>query len=147
MEDKSAKLIRLTAGLGPALRQWQRLADGHVGNHGITPSCVGTLLVIGRSGGGIRQVTLAQQLGMEGPSLVRLLDKLCSGGLVRRECDVNDRRANLLWLTDKGQTTFVELEQALNTLRAKLLGELSVQDIEGVLKFYRVLAEASTRLP
>ena len=26
MEDKSAKLIRLTAGLGPALRQWQRLA-------------------------------------------------------------------------------------------------------------------------
>ena len=90
---------------------------------------------------------LAQQLGMEGPSLVRLLDKLCSSGLVRRECDVNDRRANLLWLTDRGQTTFVELEQALNAMRAQLLGELSVQDIEGVLKFYRVLAEASTRLP
>ena len=147
MESPSTQLMRLTSGLGPAARQWQRLADSHVGSHGITTACVGTMLMIGRSGGGIRQVTLAQQLGLEGPSLVRLLDKLCSSGLVRRECDVNDRRANLLWLTDRGQTTFVELEQALNALRAQLLGELSVQDIEGVLKFYRVLAEASTRLP
>ena len=147
MESTTTRLMRLTSGLGPAARQWQRLADGQVGTHGITPSCVGTMLMIGRSGGGIRQVALAQQLGMEGPSLVRLLDKLCAGGLVRRECDANDRRANLLWLTDAGQTLFVQLEDDLNRLRAQLLAELSAQDIEAVLRFYRVLAEAGNRLP
>ena len=53
-------------------------ADSRLGSYGISTACTMPLLMIGRSGGGIRQVALAQQLGMEGPSLVRLLDKLCA---------------------------------------------------------------------
>ena len=146
MESPSTQLMRLTSGLGPAARQWQRLADSHVGSHGITTACVGTMLMIGRSGGGIRQVALAQQLGMEGPSLVRLLDKLCAGGLVRRECDANDRRANLLWLTDAGHALVSELEDQLIGLRQDVFGELSMDELHAVLKAWRLLAEAADRI-
>ena len=104
------------------------------------------LLMIGRSGGGIRQVALAQQLGMEGPSLVRLLDKLCASDLVRRESDASDRRANLLWLTDAGHALVSELEDQLIGLRQDVFGELSMDELHAVLKAWRLLAEAADRI-
>ena len=60
--------MQLSSGLLYAGRQWQRLADSRLGSYGISTACTMPLLMIGRSGGGIRQVALAQQLGMEGPS-------------------------------------------------------------------------------
>ncbi|MCD7100169.1 MarR family transcriptional regulator [Stenotrophomonas sp. MMGLT7] len=147
MDQPQTRLLNLTSGLFPAARQWQRLAGARLAGYGISSGCVGPLLMIGRSGGGIRQVALAQQLGMEGPSLVRLLDKLATSELIRRECDASDRRANLLWLTDKGQALFVQLEQELIALRAEVLSGLPDKDIEAVLRVYQMLAEAVSRLP
>ena len=123
---------QLSAGLLVASRQWQRLADQAFGEFGLSSACTGPLLMIGRSGGGIRQVALAQQLGMEGPSLVRLLDKLCAQALVRREADSSDRRANQLWLTEAGQALVGQIEARLVALRAEVWG---------------LIAEANARLP
>ncbi|MEA9656162.1 MarR family transcriptional regulator [Xanthomonas campestris pv. raphani] len=138
---------QLSAGLLVASRQWQRLADQAFGEFGLSSACTGPLLMIGRSGGGIRQVALAQQLGMEGPSLVRLLDKLCAQALVRREADSNDRRANQLWLTEAGQALVGQIEARLVALRAEVFGALSDAEVEVVLKLWGLIAEANARLP
>lgn len=102
--------------------------------------------MIGRSGGGIRQVALAQQLGMEGPSLVRLLDKLAAQGLVRREADSSDRRANQLWLTDAGQALVGRIEIRLDALRAEVFGTLSEAQVQVVLTLWEQIAQAHARL-
>ncbi len=102
--------------------------------------------MIGRSGGGIRQVALAQQLGMEGPSLVRLLDKLAAQGLLRRQADSSDRRANQLWLTDAGQALVGQIEIRLDALRAQVLGALSDADVQVVLTLWEQIAQAHARL-
>ncbi|MEA0928126.1 MarR family winged helix-turn-helix transcriptional regulator [Xanthomonas campestris] len=138
---------QLSAGLLVASRQWQRLADQAFGEFGLSSACTGPLLMIGRSGGGIRQVALAQQLGMEGPSLVRLLDKLCAQALVRREADSSDRRANQLWLTEAGQALVGQIEARLVALRAEMFGALSDAEVEVVLKLWGLIAEANARLP
>ena len=138
---------QLSAGLLVASRQWQRLADQAFGEFGLSSACTGPLLMIGRSGGGIRQVDLAQQLGMEGPSLVRLLDKLCAQALVRREADSSDRRANQLWLTEAGQALVGQIEARLVALRAEVFGALSDAEVEVVLKLWGLIAEANARLP
>ena len=138
---------QLSAGLLVASRQWQRLADQAFGEFGLSSACTGPLLMIGRSGGGIRQVALAQQLGMEGPSLVRLLDKLCAQALVRREADSSDRRANQLWLTEAGQALVGQIEARLVALRAEGFGALSDAEVEVVLKLWGLIAEANARLP
>lgn len=138
---------QLSAGLLVASRQWQRLADQAFGEFGLSSACTGPLLMIGRSGGGIRQVALAQQLGMEGPSLVRLLDKLCAQALVRREADSSDRRANQLWLTEAGQALVGQIEARLVALRAEVFGALSDAEVEVVLKLWGLIAEANARLP
>lgn len=146
LDERTRLQMQLSSGLLYAGRQWQRLADTTLDSYGISTACTMPLLMIGRAGGGIRQVTLAQQLGMEGPSLVRLLDKLSASGLVRRECDASDRRANLLWLTDEGQALVSELEQRLIGLRQDVFGELSLEELRAVLKVWQLLATASDRI-
>ncbi|CAD0358842.1 MarR family winged helix-turn-helix transcriptional regulator [Xanthomonas hortorum pv. cynarae] len=137
---------QLSSGLLVAARQWQRLADQALGEFGLSSACTGPLLMIGRSGGGIRQVTLAQQLGMEGPSLVRLLDKLCAQTLVRRQADSSDRRANQLWLTDAGQALVGRIEIRLDALRAEVFGTLSETQVQTVLTLWEQIAQAHARL-
>lgn len=146
LDQRTQLQMQLSSGLLHAGRQWQRLADTTLGTYGISTACTMPLLMIGRSGGGIRQVALAQQLGMEGPSLVRLLDKLSASGLVRRECDASDRRANLLWLTDPGQALVSELEARLIDLRQEVFGALSLDELRAVLKVWHLLAEAADRV-
>lgn len=139
-------LAELSSGLVTASRQWQRLVDAALAHFGISAACASPLLVIARSGGGIRQVALAQQLGMEGPSLVRLLDRLGEQGLVRRESDSHDRRANQLWLTAAGQTLVGQLQQRLIELRAQVFGTLTPAEIEALLKAWQLLNQANARL-
>jgi MarR family transcriptional regulator for hemolysin len=146
LDERTRLQMQLSSGLLHSGRQWQRLADTALGSYGISTACTMPLLMIGRSGGGIRQVTLAQQLGLEGPSLVRLLDKLSASGLVRRECDASDRRANLLWLTDEGEALVSELEQKLIGLRQDVFGELSMDELRAVLKVWQLLSAAVDRI-
>lgn len=133
----------LSSGLILAGRQWQKVVDNALAGQGISNAMTTPLLMIGRSGGGIRQVELAQLIGVEGPSLVRILDKLAAAGLVRRECDANDRRANLLWLTEQGQALLKQLETQLAALRKQTFGELSPQEMDTILRFYRIVEEAA----
>ncbi|AEO44407.1 MarR family transcriptional regulator [Xanthomonas perforans] len=146
MKPALSPRAQLSSGLLVAARQWQRLADQAFAEFDLSSACTGPLLMIGRSGGGIRQVALAQQLGMEGPSLVRLLDKLAAQGLLRREADSSDRRANQLWLTDAGQALVGQIEIRLDALRAQVLGALSDADVQVVLTLWEQIAQAHARL-
>ncbi|OOX22867.1 MarR family winged helix-turn-helix transcriptional regulator [Xanthomonas axonopodis] len=146
MKTALSPRAQLSSGLLVAARQWQRLADQAFSEFDLSSACTGPLLIIGRSGGGIRQVALAQQLGMEGPSLVRLLDKLAAQGLLRREADSSDRRANQLWLTDAGQALVGQIEIRLDALRAQVFGALSDADVQVVLTLWEQIAQAHARL-
>ena len=69
------------------------------------------VLTIARAGNGMRQGVLAEELGVEGPSLVRILDQLCLGGLVERRDDPTDKRAKTLHLTAEGQALAAVIER------------------------------------
>ncbi|RZZ83805.1 MULTISPECIES: MarR family winged helix-turn-helix transcriptional regulator [Pseudoxanthomonas] len=135
--------FRMSSGLMQAGRQWQKVVDAALAGHGLSNAMTTPLLMIGRAGGGVRQIELAQLIGVEGPSLVRILDKLAAAGLVRRENDVSDRRANKLWLTEAGEAIRQQLETQLNALRKKTFGDMSDAEMEAVLKLYRIVETAA----
>lgn len=118
-------------------RQWRRAVDMALSAHGISEACAAPLIWIGRLGGGVRQVVLAQHVGIEGPSLVRLLDQLETLDLVVRKDDPDDRRAKGLWLTEAGEALAAEMEDALDQLRSRILARIDPADIEAAV---RVLA-------
>lgn len=61
--------------------------------YNVSNACAAPLLMVGHLGEAVRQRTLADHVGIEGPSLVRLLDQLCAAGLAHRNDDPGDRHA------------------------------------------------------
>lgn len=137
------KLHRQLATLALATsRRFQRMLDVRLGDFDVTSSTVVPMLLVGRSGGGINQVTLAEQIGVTGPSLVRTLDKLVELGLVRRESDPADRRAKTLWLTDAGEALAVQMEARMVDMRREILAGVSEDDVRAALRVHEALNAA-----
>ena len=123
-----------TANLLSTGRQWRRAVDLALSTHGVSEACAAPLIWIGRLGGGVRQVVLAGHVGIEGPSLVRLLDQLEGLGLVVRRDDPDDRRAKGLWLTEAGEALAAEMENAVDALRGRILEGIDPADIEAAVR-------------
>ncbi|ROL76942.1 MarR family transcriptional regulator [Pseudomonas protegens] len=135
--------MNISSGMVVASRHWRRICQTTLVNFGISEACAVPLLMIGRLGEGVRQVTVAQAAGMESPSLVRLLDQLCSAGYVCRSEDPHDRRAKCLSLTDSGRELVQAVESELVRLRHEVLEGISSADLEAALRVIRAFESAS----
>ncbi|PQV46472.1 MarR family winged helix-turn-helix transcriptional regulator [Paraburkholderia sp. BL21I4N1] len=133
--DKLRRTVSST--LVVAARKWRRTSHGVLAAFNVSEACATPLLTASRLGAAVRQVTLADHVGIEGPSLVRLLDQLCAAGLMRRDEDPEDRRAKTVVLTEEGRAVTAKMEEELVTLRAQALKGVSRSDLEATL---RVLA-------
>jgi MarR family transcriptional regulator, transcriptional regulator for hemolysin len=69
---------------------------------------------------GLSQIQLAARIGIEGPTLARHLDRLCTEGLVERRRDELDRRIVRIELTDVGAKRWAELKDVATTMEARL---------------------------
>ncbi|KAB7738629.1 MarR family transcriptional regulator [Parvibaculum sedimenti] len=110
-------------------RLWRREANAAVEEFGLSEATTLPLVQLGRLGGGVRQMELAAALGIEGPSLVPQLDALEKAKLVIRKPDPTDRRAKTLFLTARGEALLKKLEPHLADIRARLLAEVSEEDL------------------
>ena len=138
--------MSISTGMVVATRHWRRVCQTTLVNYGISEACAMPLLIIGRLGEGVRQVTVAQAAGMESPSLVRLLDQMCKAGYVCRSEDASDRRAKTLRLTDTGRVLVQSIEAQLLQLRREALAGVSVEDQEAALRVIKAF-EAAGRVP
>jgi DNA-binding MarR family transcriptional regulator len=82
---------------------------------------------------GINQSQLADRMDVEPIALVRLLDKLEAAGYVTRKQDPQDRRAYLLYLTDKARPLILKLEAISEELRQEMLGDLSAAERDALI--------------
>lgn len=139
--------LHISSGLVVGARHWRRICQSALLNYGISEACAVPLLMIVRLGDGARQVAVAQASGLEGPSLVRLLDQLCAAGFVTRTADSTDRRAKALSLTEKGRALAEAIEAELGRLRHELLKNVDTADLEAALRVIRVFEEAVPGLP
>jgi MarR family transcriptional regulator for hemolysin len=124
----------VSSALVVAARRWRRTSHSVLSAYNVSEACAGPLLTANRLGEAVRQVTLAEQVGIEGPSLVRLLDQLCAAGLVRRDEDPDDKRAKTITLTDEGRAVTARMEERLMDLRARVLKGVTREDLETTLR-------------
>ncbi len=133
----------LATRLSPVSRAWQQLADQVLARLNVSSSTGWCLVYLDRlgeeRGGEVRQADLARAIGIREASLVRTLHQLESAGLVARQTDPNDRRANHLLLTGTGRTLAGRIETELAGLRHELLAELPSADIEATLRVCETL--------
>ncbi|KUZ43461.1 MarR family winged helix-turn-helix transcriptional regulator [Burkholderia territorii] len=128
-------------------RKWRRTSDAVLTAYNVSEACATPLLIAGRLGEGVRQGTLAEHVGIEGPSLVRLLDQLCAAGLARRDEDPHDRRAKTISLTAAGRAVTAKMEEDLRALRAEVLKGVTRADLEATLRVLNAFNAADAQHP
>jgi len=125
--ELGARIVRLA-------RLWRREADQALAQHGLSEATALPLLMLWRRGNGMRQGVLAEEIGVEGPSLVRLLDLLAAEGLVERRDDPTDRRAKTLYLTRSGEMRAKAIEAVFEQVRGELLHGIADDDLAATFR-------------
>jgi MarR family transcriptional regulator for hemolysin len=76
---------------------------------------------------------IADEIGVEGPSLVRVIDALERDGLISRVCDLSDRRAKMVALTAAGKDKAAEIEIILADIRNELTADIDPESLATTL--------------
>jgi len=82
---------------------------------------------------GINQARLAELLELEPISLARCLDRMEQAGWIERRLDPTDRRARLLYLTDKAKPVFDQIVDVAYQVRQEALAGLSPAERDQLL--------------
>lgn len=138
-----SEIGRLITRLG---RIWRRESDSALSDHGLSYATAIPLLVLSRQGENVRQGVLADELGIEGPSLVRLIDLLQAEGLVERREDPTDRRAKTLHLTKAGEAKVEETNRILRRVRASLLRDVGPEELAITFETLQRIEQRASRL-
>ncbi|MBV2163665.1 MAG: MarR family transcriptional regulator [Comamonas sp.] len=136
--------VRLV-GLG---RRWRKTLDTQLATNGLSDAAWTPLMHLLRLGDGLSQTELAAAIGLEGSSLVRLLDMLVAQGLIERQAHASDRRIKLIYLTPQGRQTATEVRQRLTAIEDALLVDLEPQAAQWMLQaFDRIEARIAAAQP
>lgn len=125
-------------------RELRRVYDRELAPTGLSLAYAHPLVLIAEHPT-LSQRELAERLEIEGPTLVRLLHQLGSMGLVKREQNPNDHRANTLHLTAAGRATAKRLRRAMDGVRARLLAGVSDDELADALRVFDAVRTSLTR--
>ncbi|MBP2702617.1 MarR family transcriptional regulator [Microbispora sp. RL4-1S] len=99
------------------------------------------LLVVGQ--GETKLVTLAQRLGVNPSTAMRMADRLVAAGLVSREVNLNNRRETLLRLTDSGRRIVDEVTARRQAEISAILARMPASRRRAVLAAMREFNDAA----
>ncbi|NDU85203.1 MAG: MarR family transcriptional regulator [Ferrovum sp.] len=147
--DNQKTLLQLAVGsrLIKLSRIYRREIDHRLMVFGVSDATAVPVMLIGRLGGGARQVTLAEEMGVEGPSLVRLLDQLSHAGLIERRDDPTDRRAKTVHLTPAGMDLARRIDLAMVEIRQDLFAGIADADMTACVRVFDKLAQNLQKIP
>lgn len=128
MAAKSDETEAFAQALATVARRWKQRLDARFHDLGLTQARWGVLLELSRSEE-TTQIELARALGIEGPTLVRLLDGLQGAGLIERRPSEEDRRAKKLRLTAAAMPLIDEMKTISVAYRAELFEGVEVDDL------------------
>ena len=121
-------------------RRWRRAVERNLEKAGLTDATWAPLIHLSETGDGVTQKDLAGRVGIDGSSLVRLLDILERRGFIVRRVDTDDRRARLIFLTETGRHAVADIRRVLARTDADLLADLSDTEVEGMLAAFDRIA-------
>lgn len=107
----------------------------------ITISQCHTIVEVGRAGKMSLNV-LADNLGLDKSTISRSIDKLVSDGIMLRDTDPEDRRYLTLYLSEKGQTIFQEVEKRMAAYFTEVIAGIPDNKREQVVESLQILSQA-----
>ena len=141
--DGEISLGLLPSLLGYALRRAQVAVFQNftevVGASELTPGQFGVLVVIDANPG-LSQTQLGNALGIDRSTVVAVIDRLETRGLVVRQAAPNDRRSHALHLSDSGKTTLRRLTERVRAHERTIARHLSAEEQAQLIELLRRVA-------
>jgi MarR family transcriptional regulator for hemolysin len=125
-----------------AYRALRKALDAELGHYGITFSQWQVLAGLALEGE-ISQVKLAELIGVEGPTLVRILDRMEQKGWIKRKISSRDRRQKLISPTKKIEGVWKKMTECAHGVRNNAVKGISSKD---VVKLRRLLEKIRENL-
>jgi MarR family transcriptional regulator for hemolysin len=116
--------FRTTRALVVAARRWRKLANDRIKGIGQSMARWETLYLMAAHDEDLSQGELAQVVGVEGPTMVSMLNSLAKDGLIERQQSSLDRRVTLNRITEKGWRATRDIMAITNGLRGELLRDI-----------------------
>ena len=116
--------------------RWRVILDDRLRPKGFSQATWRTLFFTNRAPEGIIQKDLASAIGIEGPSLARLLDNLEGEGLIERRTHAADRRRKTVHLTAAGDSRLREIHAVAERAWSKIVEDVSDSDILECLEVF-----------
>ncbi len=122
-------------------RLWRARLDSRLAPLGLTQARWAVLLHLSRSGGRLPQRALVELVGVEGPTLVRLLDGLERAGLIERRDDRIDRRAKTVHLKAAAQPLVQQIAKIAAQVRLEVMDGIAEADLAACQRVFARIAE------
>ncbi len=122
--------------LGRLARFWRARLDEKMRPHGLTQARWVVMMHLRRGADGFQQKALANYVGVEGPTLVHILDNLEKQELIERRQDKSDRRGKTVHLTDEGWRMVEVLDSVAADVRRENLAGISEEDLAHCLAVF-----------
>lgn len=117
-------------------RGWRAELDRRLAGLNLSQARWLVLLHLARFEAPPTQRELAQNVGVEGPTLARLLDSLEAQGLVSRQAVMEDRRAKKILLCAPAKPLIEQIETIANALRAELFEGVDEAELEVCMRVH-----------
>jgi MarR family transcriptional regulator for hemolysin len=113
---------------------WRNAIDRRLRPLGISRSNWRILAMLNLHGE-MSQGRLAELLSVEGPTVVRLVDKLERDGVVERVLDPADRRIRNVRLTESGKKAIKPIQRIIHDFRVDVFKQVGDKDMAATIRF------------
>ena len=134
---------RFSGALHNTSRAWRQALDRRLKYLGVSQASWMTIAVAAKAPGPLSQSELADSLGVEGATMVAMVDRLVKAGLVVREPSTTDRRIKRVVLTPAGNALYGKVRAEATAFRKQLLAEVDpkklliatelLEDLQGII--------------
>ncbi len=120
---------RFSDALHSTSRSWRQAVDRRLKYLGVSQASWMTIAMAAKAETPLSQSELADRLGVEGATMVAMVDRLVKAGLVVREASCTDRRIKRVVLTPAGVAIYDKVKTEADGLRKQLLAKLDAKQL------------------
>jgi MarR family transcriptional regulator for hemolysin len=132
-------------GLTFVARRWRNVMNEELQAVGQSHARWGTLYWISVFGDRVNQTQLAERMGVEQPTLGRVLRELEADGLIWRRAPKGDRRARVIGLTPASKPLMQKINRIQNAVRVDLLLGIDPAQLTACLAVFARILENTDR--
>jgi MarR family transcriptional regulator for hemolysin len=120
---------RFSLALHTTAREWRQAIDRRLKNSGVGQAGWLAIAIVAKNREPLSQCGLAHKLGVEGPTVVAMVDRLVKSGLVERVPSALDRRVKLIVLTAAGHELYAKVKAQGEVFRHELLADIDQEQL------------------